>query len=85
MTLLTEQNEYARIKWACRRGMLELDLMLLPFFEQQFSILSIKAKKAFIKLLECPDPDIFNWLMAYSETDDDELKEIIAIIRNANH
>lgn len=84
MALLININEHARIKWACRRGMLELDLILLPFFDQYFDTLSAMQKEAFVKLLECPDPDIFNWLMAYSEADNNELKEIVAVIRNVN-
>lgn len=84
MVLTIDPTETARIKWACRRGMLELDLILLPFFEQHFEELPLEQKRAFIKLLECPDPDIFNWLMAYAETTVRELKDIVEIIRDAN-
>lgn len=52
-----------RIRWACRRGMLELDLFLLPFFDAQFSHLPEDEQKSFIALLECTDPQLFQWLM----------------------
>ncbi len=85
MSLTIQHNEYARIKWSCRRGMLELDLILIPFFEQNFVNLPSVQKQAFINLLEQPDPDIFNWLMGYTQPDEPELGEIITVIRHAKH
>jgi hypothetical protein len=29
-------SEKSRLKWACRRGMLELDVIFMPFFEHEF-------------------------------------------------
>lgn len=83
MPTLTQQ-EYSRLKWACRRGMLELDLILIPFFEQHFTTLPESQKAAFIELLEQPDPDIFNWLMGYEMPEEAALAEIVQIIRYAN-
>lgn len=82
MTHPIQQDEYARIKWACRRGMLELDLILIPFFENNFAMLTQEQKQAFIALLGQPDPDIFNWLMGYAVPEPFELKEIVELIRN---
>ena len=52
-----------RIRWACRRGMLELDLFLLPFFDSVFESLSLAEQHEFIAFLEQSDPDLFQWLM----------------------
>ncbi|MCV5333976.1 succinate dehydrogenase assembly factor 2, partial [Escherichia coli] len=52
-------EEKARIKWACRRGMLELDVVIMPFFEECFDTLSEQEQRDFVSLLECDDPDLF--------------------------
>ena len=56
-------NNKARIHWACRRGMRELDISIMPFFEYEYDTLSDADKQLFIRLLENDDPDLFNWLM----------------------
>ena len=69
-----------RLKWATRRGMLELDLVLLPFLENCYEGLSAVDKDRFEKLLNCQDPDIFQWVMGKAVPDDPETKAIIDII-----
>lgn len=49
--------EKSRLKWACRRGMLELDVIFMPFFEHEFDSLSDEQQQTFIRLLESDDPD----------------------------
>ena len=77
-------NNTPRIHWACRRGMKELDLAILPFFEHEFDTLSDDDKKQFARLLECDDPDLFNWLMNYGEPNDVELKRMVNLIQTRN-
>jgi len=77
-------NNKSRIHWACRRGMKELDMAILPFFEYEFDTLSVEDKQQFARLLECDDPDLFNWLMNYGEPDDLELKRMVSLIQTRN-
>lgn len=49
-------NNKARIHWACRRGMRELDISIMPFFEYEYDTLSDADKQLFIRLLENDDP-----------------------------
>ncbi|AHF74992.1 ygfY [Candidatus Sodalis pierantonius str. SOPE] len=74
----------ARIHWACRRGMRELDIAIMPFFEQDFDALDDQDKRRFVRLLECDDPDLFNWLMNHGQPDDRELQQIISMIQTRN-
>ncbi len=69
-----------RLRWASRRGMLELDLILLPFLENIFPSLSDEQKSLYEKLLESEDQDLFSWLMQRVEPQDPELKIIVDII-----
>ena len=70
-----------RLKWACRRGMLELDLVLEPFMENIFSTLSDEDKLRFEKLLENEDQDLFNWFLRKGNPSDEDDLHIVEIIR----
>ncbi|MEJ2764043.1 succinate dehydrogenase assembly factor 2 [Photobacterium sp. MCCC 1A19761] len=62
-------EEKARVKWACRRGMLELDVIIMPFFEECFDELNEQEQQDFISLLRCDDPDLFTWVMSHGRSD----------------
>ncbi|MCC4800746.1 succinate dehydrogenase assembly factor 2 [Enterovibrio norvegicus] len=66
--MLTAEDK-ARVKWACRRGMLELDVIIMPFFEECFDDLTEAEKRDFVALLECDDPDLFTWLMGHTRSE----------------
>lgn len=71
--------EINQIRWACRRGMLELDLILLPFLENVLPTLDESDKLKFEQLLECEDQDLFAWLMKRGEAEEVH-KHIVGII-----
>ncbi len=70
-----------RLLWASRRGMLELDLWLLPFVEKIYPTLSSEEQALYHDLLECEDPDLFAWLMGHRVPSDENHLKIITIIR----
>ena len=74
-----------RLSWASRRGMLELDLMLLPFLEKIYPTLDEEDQRRYWRLLECEDQDLWGWLLKRKEPDDPELQKIIQIIRDTRH
>ncbi len=80
---MTVENR-ARIKWACRRGMLELDVMIMPFFETCFDILSPEEKGDFVALLDADDPDLFAWLMGYAKCQNLALSRMVDKIVSHN-
>jgi antitoxin CptB len=69
------------IRWQCRRGMLELDMLLLPFFDTVYETLAVEQKKAFIDLLAFPDQEIYAFLIARQIPDSLALKSIVQSIR----
>lgn len=79
-----EIDNKAHIHWACRRGMRELDISIMPFFEHEYDGLSDNEKQVFIRLLECDDPDLFNWLMNHGEPQDSELRQMVKLIQTRN-
>lgn len=79
---MLDAREKARLAWHCRRGMLELDLILQRFLEQGLDKLSADELNAFDSLLSCTDPELYAWLMGQMDPEDNELKAIVTIIRN---
>ncbi|MGS0536311.1 FAD assembly factor SdhE [Pseudoalteromonas sp. SaAl2] len=77
---MTEIHSKARIRWACRRGMLELDVLFMPFVEEAFDSLSAQQQAVFQRLLEADDPDLFAWFMGHQECKDAELKQMVNLI-----
>ena len=81
-SLMFEPKRRARLKWACRRGMLELDVLLLPFVDEAFDALPFEQQETFERLLTCDDPDLFAWFMGHQQCTDPELAEMVSIIIN---
>ena len=67
---MTENLEYNRMRWRSRRGMLELDLLLLPFFDEMYLAITAAQQLSFQKLLEQYDPDLLEWFSQKSRPDD---------------
>lgn len=53
----------SQVAWACRRGMLELDIILNQYFKEAYPELSHENKIRFITLLNCNDMELFAWLI----------------------
>ena len=70
-----------RIEWDCRRGMLELDKVIMPFYKQYFDGLSEHKKEVFIRLLASTDLQLFSWFFNNGEINDPELREIVLEIQ----
>jgi antitoxin CptB len=51
--------EQRRLAWRCRRGMLELDIVLQRFIAQHFNHLTLIELQAFDEMLELPDNDFW--------------------------
>lgn len=77
-----EPKRLARLKWACRRGMLELDVLFMPFVDEAFDDLTFEQQELFEKLLTCDDPDLFAWFMGHQACPEPDLAEMVAIILN---
>ncbi len=68
-----------RLRWQCRRGLLELDLLFVHFLEQRYSTLNAEEQRAFQCLLEQPDQMLLGWIQGQLEPPSD-LKHIINYI-----
>jgi antitoxin CptB len=77
---MLSEPDYRRIYWASRRGMLELDLVLMPFIEQRLRLLSAIDQQRYANLLECEDTELFAWFLQRQRPQDLELAAIVDIV-----
>ncbi|MDA0679361.1 MAG: succinate dehydrogenase assembly factor 2 [Proteobacteria bacterium] len=70
-----------RVKWQCRRGMRELDVLLGTYLEKQYGNSDESQKAAFRRVLELPDPDLIGYLLSGNNPADPELADVIDQIR----
>jgi len=66
-----------RLRWHCRRGMLELDHLLLGFLDLGYASLDADQRVLFGRLLECRDQDLSDWLMSRRVPDDPGLDAMV--------
>jgi len=69
-----------KLRWACRRGMLELDILLAPFVEDGYDALSLEQKQVFEQLLACDDPDLFAWFMGHGKAANPAIQQMVDTI-----
>lgn len=77
-----EKYNKFRIEWDCRRGMLELDKVIMPFYLQYFDTLSNQQKDLFLRLLACTDLQLFSWFFNNQPADDENLQAIVEMIQD---
>lgn len=80
MTTDTE-IDVRRLRWQCRRGMLELDFLLERYLDRCYATASPDQKSAFRRLLTLQDPVLNEWLVTGSVEPDDLYRELVRRIR----
>lgn len=58
-----QEERIRRLGWQCRRGMLELDLVLQSFLDQHYLNLNSHDKDLFEQLLTYSDQDLYGYLI----------------------
>ena len=75
-------SEMSRLRWLCRRGMKELDVVLVRYLENTYESAAISEQDQFRELLQMPDPDLYNLLLGREITDDPDLARFLRQLRN---
>jgi antitoxin CptB len=71
----------SQLIWQCRRGSLELDILLKRYLDQCYEDAETCEKSAFRQLLDFEDQQIFQYLSDQAEPDTAELINLVARIR----
>jgi antitoxin CptB len=77
-----KQAESRRLAWRCRRGLLELDIVLQRFVAQHYTNLSLAELNAFDAMLALPDNDFWTLLSSDNVTSDTATLAVINKIKN---
>ena len=78
--MMVDDIELNRLFWHSRRGMLELDVLLVPFVREVYAHLDAEDQARYRKLLECEDQDMFGWFMQREEPEDPDLNRMVKMI-----
>ena len=74
----------SRLKWQCRRGMRELDELLLSYLTDQYPETGEDDKQAFRALLELSDPSLIEYLLQRVKPDSEPIARVVNNILNRN-
>lgn len=75
--------DMSKLLWRCRRGMLELDILLSNFVKMEYAQLNQNDTMVFLILLDYPDQALFDLLLGKTESSDAMISRIVSKIRNA--
>jgi antitoxin CptB len=73
-----------RIRWKCRRGMLELDLVLGAFTKMHLQTLAPADLETLRALLERPDPELLDYVMGRDEPGEARERALVTLMRGAS-
>ena len=75
-----QSREYSRLRWRCRRGIRELDLMLGAWLDAAAGA-SAQQLAQFERLLELPDPELESYLVWGARPADPALAAMVRSVR----
>ena len=75
-----ENPEIKRLRWRCRRGMRELDQLMLRYLDQRWPTADDAGRALFLQLLDCEDDKLWRWFMGRERPENAELDAIVSLI-----
>ena len=76
-------KEFERARWRCRRGLLELDIILQRFMDQHYTQLDQPALEQFERLLSLPDNDLWDLITARQANTDSSLQAVLELLQKS--
>ncbi len=75
-------GEESRLRWLCRRGMKELDMVMAGYLDCHYAKASEAEKNGFKVLLDMPDPDLYALLLGRQTSPDHSVESVARCIRD---
>jgi antitoxin CptB len=69
--------ELKRLRWRCRRGMRELDQLMLRYLDRRWPEADDRERSVFLRLLDCEDDKLWRWCMGRDRPEDQELHALV--------
>ena len=79
---ILDPDSLERVRWRCRRGLLELDIVLGRFIEAQYMQLSEKEKQVFEELLDMPDNPLWDMISGKQDLTQKEQQALLEKIKS---
>ncbi|MBE9559774.1 MAG: succinate dehydrogenase assembly factor 2 [Proteobacteria bacterium] len=80
----TQISTVSNYRWQCRRGMLELDLLLNNFVDKEVINLTVEQQQTFEQLLSYPDQTLLDLLLGNSVSSDLSISGIVQQIQHTS-
>ena len=78
-----DESNWSRLRWRCRRGMLENDIILTRYLDSVGRAMPEAELIALDRLLDLADNELWDLLSGRTEVDDDDLQQLVRRLRNA--
>ncbi|MGY4829750.1 FAD assembly factor SdhE [Sphaerotilaceae bacterium SBD11-9] len=89
MHTLIDERALSKLRWRCRRGLLENDLFVERFFKRQEGGITEQQAQGLLVLMDLSDNDLLDLLLARKEPEGelqrDDVFEVLRLMRNSNH
>ncbi len=76
-------KEFERARWRCRRGMLELDIVLQRFMDRYYADLDAQGLEQFERLLLLADNDLWDLITGRKVNDDHQWLPILELLQKS--
>lgn len=70
-----------QLRWRCRRGMRELDQLLVRWLDREWQSSSESDRAVFLRLLDCEDDRLWRWFLGHETAPDAALDSLVQRIR----
>ena len=74
-------SELSRLRWLCRRGMKELDVVVTTYLDVYYEQASSEEQRQFRNLLDMADPDLYGLLLGRELAADAETRRLVEFLR----
>ena len=81
INLMLDGRQNDRIRWNCRRGLLELDIILGNFLSRHLDHLDQEQMELFKELLAYEDNDLLDMVMERAEPVNSQLSAVLEMMR----
>ena len=78
-------SEEAKLRWRCRRGMRELDQLMLRYLEREWPAAPDAERAVFLRLLDCEDDKLWRWFMGRERPEADDIHALAQRIADLPH
>jgi antitoxin CptB len=85
MASFNDTQRVYTLKWRCRRGMKELDMLLTRYLERDYYASTLEQKQAFEVLLDKSDPEILDYILGKSVPETPELDYVVCRLSVPGH